>query len=333
MLKNKEIKASLIGITLMIVLACCLLYYYPRHRVIIGLLFGVAFLCFFLLFTAYRYRKIAQISAYLRAAATGDMTLDLREYEEGELSYLKSEIYKVTLKLTEQADMLLKDKNYLADTLSDISHQLKTPLTSMFVLTDLLKNPDLPASKREEFTSNIYRQLERIEWLVSSLLKMSKLDANAVLLKKETVEVKTLVYQAIAPFRIPMELLEQELCIEGDNSAVFAGDFSWSLEALTNIIKNCMEHTPNKGNLKITYGTQMIYTWIRIEDNGDGISNEDLPHIFERFYKGKNSRPDSVGIGLSMAKQIISRQGGKIEAVSRPGEGTIFTIKLYHQIV
>jgi len=333
MLKNKEIKVCVIVITFLIALACGLLYYYPKYRVLIGLILGAAFLGSFLLYTAYRYRKIAQISEYLRIAANGDTTFDLREYEEGELSFLKSEIYKVTLKLTEQADMLLKDKNYLADTLSDISHQLKTPLTALFVMTDLLKNPDLPAAKREEFTSNIYRQLERIEWLVSSLLKMSKLDANAVLLKKETIEVKKLVEQALEPLRIPMELLAQELRIEGNDNAVFTGDFSWTLEALTNILRNCMEHTPKKGILKITYGGQMVYTWICIEDNGEGISSEDLPHIFERFYKGKNAGPDSVGIGLSMAKQIISRQGGKVEVMSRPGEGTTFTIKFYHQIV
>jgi len=333
MLKNKEIKISLMVIILMTVLACVLLFYYPKYRVLIGGLLGVIFLVCFLLFTAYRYRKIAQISTYLGNAALRNATLDLREYEEGELSYLKSELYKVTLKLTEQADMLLRDKKYLADTLSDISHQLKTPLTSMFVMTDLLKDPNLLASKREEFTSNIDRQLERIEWLVSSLLKMSKLDANAVVLKKENVAVKDLIHQAVSPLKISMELLGQELKIEGNDDAVFIGDYSWSLEAFTNIIKNCMEHTPKNGILKITYGVQTICTWICIEDNGEGISNEDLPHIFKRFYKGQNSSPDSVGIGLSMAKQIILRQNGKIEAMSRQGEGTTFRIRFYHQIV
>lgn len=333
MLKNKEVKIMLGIMTVISVGTGYLVFPYSQMAAGISLAGCFLLMLVFLVFTKYRYQNIHKLSTYLHQIQAGEFTLDLRDNEEGELSYLKNEIYKVTVKLTEQAELLKRDKTYLADAISDISHQLKTPLTSMMMMADLLNDENLPPERREEFTSNIHRQLERIEWLVSALLKMSKLDAGTVVLKKETVRVKDLIKQSIAHLLIPMELLEQELSIRGEEEVTYIGDFSWSAEAFANIVKNCMEHTPRKGQIQIQFSENSIFTIIQIQDNGDGISKEDLPHIFKRFYKGKNAAKDSVGIGLAMARQIIVQQGGKIDVDSKEGEGTCFTIKFYKRVL
>ncbi len=204
-------------------------------------------------FTRWRYKEIEKLSGYLRKIAAGDYSLDVRDNEEGELSILKNEIYKVTLMLSEQGEQLKKDKIRLMDAISDISHQLKTPLTSMMVMVDLLSNPQLTTDKRIEFTRNIEIQLERIEWLVSSLLKLSKIDAGTVQFKKETVNVRELVSNSVEPLLIPMDIKDQTLLIEGEDSTRFIGDFNWSREALLNILKNCVEHTQKGGTISIRF--------------------------------------------------------------------------------
>ena len=281
------------------------------------------------IYTLWRYREISRLSDYLKRIDNGDYSLDIRDNREGELSILKNEIYKVTSRLAEQAEALNADKKYLADSLSDISHQLKTPLTSMFMLADLLRQDNLPQEKREEFTGTICSQLDRIEWLVSSLLKMSKLDAGTVELKKDRVFVMEVMEKASEHLMIPMDIKNQHFVLDGDGDASYRGDFSWSSEAFANILKNCMEHTPAGGTITVSFEENNLYTMIQIRDNGGGIDKEDLPHIFERFYKGKNASRDSVGIGLAMAKNILMRQGGIIDVESEPGQGTAFIIKMY----
>ena len=284
-------------------------------------------------FTIKRYRQISQLSVYLNRIASGEYGLDLRDNVEGELSALKNDIYKVTVMLAHQADLLQKDKLYLADTLADISHQLKTPLTSMMVMTDLLEQPDLPAEKRREFTGHIRSQLQRMEWLISSLLKLSKLDAGTIRFKKEQVFLPKLIEKATEHLMLLMDVKQQTLVLDGDPQTYFLGDPDWSAEAMTNLIKNCIEHTPSGGTIHIQYESSILATQIIISDTGEGVSKEDLPHIFERFYKGKNSSRDSVGIGLAMAKNIIQRQNGTLEATSEIGKGMTFTIKFYRSIV
>jgi signal transduction histidine kinase len=286
-----------------------------------------------LAFTNWRYRQIRNLSQYLKRITAGEYALDVRDNREGELSILKSEIYKVTVTLSEQAELLKKDKQFLANAISDISHQLKTPITSMVVMTDLIQNEDLPEDKRIEFTQNIQTQLERLQWLVSSLLKLSRIDAGAIEFKRERGNVKALIHKASAHLLIPIEIKEQTLEISGDDSVSFMGDFNWMAEAVANILKNCTEHTPRGGRITVSFSETPLYTLIRIADNGEGIDVEDLPRIFNRFYKGKNAHNDSIGIGLAMAKSIIEKQNGVIEVKSRKGEGTEFTLKLYKGIV
>lgn len=296
-------------------------------------LLSVFLLCLvFFLFTAWRYRHIAKLSQYLRRISAGEYSLDIRDNREGELSILKSEIYKVTLMLSQYNEQLKKEKLLLSSQMADISHQLKTPLTSMMVMADLLRDEKLPEEKRREFTSHIHAQLERIEWLVSSLLKMSKLDAGVLEMNPREISARTLIEKALSPLLISMEIKDISYSITGEDRVIKC-DLQWTAEALINILKNCIEHTPEGGRIDISIQDNPLYSEIKIADNGPGISKEDLPHIFTRFYRGKNASHDSVGIGLAMSLSIIRNQQGDITVESKPGQGSTFFIRLYKSVI
>lgn len=333
MLRNKEISVFFTSIILIMGIGVLSGFMHsPVTALFIAVVGGILAICY-IVWMVWRYRKIIQLSSYLRKIMAGDTSLDVRDNREGDLSILKNEIYKMTRMLSEQQEGLQKDKEKLTDAISDISHQIKTPLTSMTVMADLLSEPNLEAEKRQEFTYHIRKQLERMEWLVSSLLKLSKMDAGTALFSKEKVEVSQLVQEAAAPMEIPFELKEIELEIEGKPGAAFIGDRNWTKEACINILKNAVEYTPNGGKITISYEENAIFTEIRIRDNGKGIEKTELPHIFKRFYKGSYAADGSVGIGLAMAYSIVTSQQGDIEVISEPGEGTAFILKFYKRVV
>ncbi|GAA0342974.1 hypothetical protein GCM10008967_36810 [Bacillus carboniphilus] len=294
---------------------------------------SVMFIIVTLFFTKWRYKEIEKLSGYLREITAGNYRLDIRDNSEGELSILKNDIYKVTLMLSEQRTQLKNDKTKLTDAISDISHQLKTPLTSMMMMVDFLQNPQLEDEKREEFTRKIHMQLERIDWLVSSLLKLSKIDAGTAIFKNEPIQVSELISKSLEPVLVPMDIKDQTVTIHGDSSTNFNGDFNWTREAIINILKNCVEHTPEGGAITIEFQENALFTGITITDTGKGIPKQELPFIFKRFYKGKNANDDSVGIGLAMAHSIITSQKGSLEVQSKEKEGTQFHIKFYKQII
>jgi signal transduction histidine kinase len=330
MFHNKEFRYFLYVQLLIFVTLCVLVF----QKIILPetgfILLGILLIIANTIFGVYRYTKIKQLTEYLVKIQNGSRTLDISDNMEGELSILKNELYKLSLTLNSQAEMLLRDKTYLADSLSDISHQLKTPLTSMLMMVDFLEQDSLPEDKRREFLRNISIGLERMEWLVQALLKLSKLDADTVRFKNESINVYSLLKKAVEPVLIPMEIRGISLDMpQLQETVTMRGDYHWFMEALTNIIKNCMEHTKSDGRITISYIDNNLYTKIVIEDTGVGIDKEDLPHIFERFYKGKNSKSDSVGIGLALSKQIITRQKGSIEVTSTALVGTKFEIKIY----
>ena len=281
----------------------------------------------FFYFLARQYRRINEVTDYAKLVQAQDYSLDIRDNSEGDISMLKNEIYKITTMLREQAESLRKEKLGLSNSIADISHQLKTPLTSLFVLNDLLAGDPDPAAK-EEFFRRINSQLERMQWLVSSLLKLSKLDAGTAAMKRERVSARKLAERALETLKVQLE--QKEIQVINDYSDMeFTADFNWTLEAVTNILKNCAEHTPKGVRISISYESNPIYDAIIISDNGVGIDKEDLPHIFQRFYKGRNASEDSVGIGLAMAKAIVNEQNGDISIKSRPGQGTTFTLKFF----
>jgi len=326
--RNKEIKCLFSFLIIFFVIEAIIICIFSPIGGILVLIFGIALLFFQFFYMKWRYNEINELAEYLKKTNNGDYSLDLRDNEEGELSILKSEIYKVSVTLREQNNALIEEKLNLASGLSDISHQIKTPLTSMFVLTDSLCDSKLPEEKRLEFTGIINNQLKRLQWLVTSLLKMSKLDAKAVDFKKQNISPKVLIEKACQPLLIPMELKNQELVINDDGGFVFC-DLNWTVEALVNIIKNGIEHTPPNGKMQISCADNIFYTEIIIKDNGNGIDKSDLPYIFNRFYKGENSSEDSVGIGLAMSKSIIVSQDGSINVNSKKDEGTEFIIRLF----
>ena len=274
------------------------------------------------------YRDIKDMTDYVYHSSEG------REYEmknknqEGQIGLLKTEIMKMTTVLKEKVALLHSEKIFLNNTISDISHQLKTPMTSLMLLTDLMYN-DLDKEKKIEFLDRTNAQLSRMDWLIKSMLKLSKLEAKVIDFKDEKVNINELLIRSISPLSVPMELKNISLNINGNKEASYIGDIEWSSEALGNIIKNCIEHTKEGGNLDISYEENPIYSEIVIKDNGEGIDKDDIPNIFKRFYKGKNSKSDSVGIGLAMAKSIIESQNGDIYVKSKKNRGSEFHITFH----
>ena len=285
----------------------------------------------YLIFIKNQYRKINKIDKYMNKILNNDYSLDIRDYVEGDISTLKNDVYKMTIKLKEQTELSIKDKKYLEETLADISHQIKTPLTSMYVINDILSDNDLDKKSQIEFLNKNRNQLERIEWLVTTLLKISRLDSGMVTLKRDNINIDNLINKTIEPIKIMAEL--KNISIKTDiETSNFYLDFNWTLEALTNILKNACEHTNNNGSIKIEVTENPLYLNIKIIDNGVGISESDKKHIFDRFYKGKTNK-DSIGIGLNMAKKIINLQNGEIECISKINEGTTFDIKFYKKVI
>jgi signal transduction histidine kinase len=333
MLRNREFRWLLLTMTTISLLAIIGTAFISSAAMGITAVTSVLLIGCCLLFTRWRYREIEKLSGYLRQISSGNYSLDVRDNQEGELSILKNDIYKVTLMLSEQRLLLQEDKIKLTNAISDISHQLKTPLTSMTVMADLLSDPDLDVEKRIEFTRKISLQLDRIGWLVSSLLKFSKIDAGTIQFKKDSIKVKKLVQKSMEPILIPMDIKEQRIQIEGEDATSFIGDYNWTTEAMINILKNCVEHTPAGGEIAISFAENTLFTEIVITDNGKGIPKAEIPFIFKRFYKGTNANEDSVGIGLALAQSIITEQNGTIDVVSEVGKGTQFRIKFYKQVI
>lgn len=281
----------------------------------------------FLLYIAARRREIKRISKVVNRILKGDYAAINWTSKEGETGLLSNDISKIIVLLKEERDISTKDKKELEVVLSDISHQLKTPLTSMYVINDLLNSDKLTKKERKEFLNKNKTQLERIEWLVSSLLKISMLDSGTITLKKKSIKLNELVNSALEPLKIPVELKEQKLLVNVSNDKVNC-DVNWTREALINIIKNAYEHTDIKGTIKIESNDNPIYTELTIEDSGEGIDKDIIPHIFERFYKASPNK-ESVGIGLNMAKTVFDKQGIDITVKSEKGKYTKFSIKFY----
>lgn len=279
----------------------------------------------------YRYRRLQKLSADLDRLLISGVPLPITEYNEGELSILANQVQKLTLRLTEAAEVVEADKKHLADSLADISHQLRTPLTAMNLTTTMLRSSNLTDEKRMELTGELRSLLTRTDWLVETLLKISKLDAGTVKLAKDAVSVKELISRSAAPIAIPMDLRDQTLVVNcGEEN--FCGDLIWSAEALGNILKNCMEHTPEGGIITVTAQETALYTQIEVEDTGSGFDPKDIPHLFERFYKGSNASQNSYGIGLALARTVITAQNGTVQAQNCE-TGAKFIIKFYKQII
>ena len=303
-------------------------------NILLIVLFSFLWLIIILFYLKRRDKKIKQITKYINEIKNKKYELNIDENSEDELSNLKNELYKITIMLKEESEISKKDKENLKVSVEDISHQLKTPLTSITIMLDNLKeNPNMDENTKQKFIFEISKQIDWINWLVISMLKLSKLDANVVQFYDEKINLNKFITEIIKNLEIPIEIKNQNIIIDGDNEATFVGDYKWQQEAVTNIIKNCIEHNKENGTINIKYEENNLFTKISIKDEGIGIEKEDLKHIFERFYKGKNSTENSVGIGLSLSKNIIEKNNGIILCKSEIGKGTEFIIKYMKKMV
>ncbi len=274
--------------------------------------------------------EIKKIVKLIEEINKSNYSLAIDENSEDELSILKNEIYKTTIMLREAAENESLDKLKLKDSLSDISHQLKTPLTSINIMLDnILDDPDMNNTTKTKFLQNIKREITNISSLVEEILKLSKFDANVIKFEKRNVFLREIVKKAITNVEMLAELKNVKINIITVVDDTLSCDLKWQVEAITNILKNCIEHSKKNSKIDVYINSNKIYKSIVIKDNGEGIDKHDLPHIFERFYKGKNSSKDSVGIGLALSKTIIEKDKGSIIVDSQKDATTIFTIKYY----
>ena len=331
--RNKAFKKNIYLISGIIILAALSVFFLSPAASIIVLAAGVLIFPVLYADAKKRFAEMERLSNELDAILHNNDRNLITECEEGELAILSSTIRKMTIKLKEQASLLSDEKKVLTDAIADIFHQMRTPLTSMRLTCSMLSEENLSLEDRIRFVRGIKKQLERIEWLVETLLKMSKIEAGTVTFKKERLGVKELVSKAAEPFLIPLELKGIQLITWETDGAGLTGDMEWLAEALGNIIKNCMEHTPENGIITVRAEENAIYTMIEVKDSGKGFEKQDISHIFERFYRGKNSGSESVGIGLALCRTIITGLDGTIKAENAKEGGARFEIRFYKNII
>ena len=295
--------------------------------VLIGI-FGIASLSIFMRYVLIQEKELKEINEYIKEVNNKNYSLKIEDNKDGELSRLRNELYKTTVILREAAENSEEEKEKLSIAIADISHQLKTPLTSIRIMLDNISdNPDMLQEIREDFIQDISKQVEHMSSLVISLLKTAKFDAGTIKMENEEIDAKKLIDSVINNLAILIEIKEIEVITKIDEKAIFIADYKWQQEALTNILKNAIEHSQPKSNIYIIVENTSIFLKIKIKDEGQGIEQKDLKHIFERFYRAKNCNEDSIGIGLSLAKTIIEQNNGYIKATSEVGKGTLFEIK------
>lgn len=299
-----------------------------RINIAIIILLGLIAIIVALIYTNKRDKSLRSINKYLDKVNNGNYELKIEDNGEDEISRLRNELYKTTILLRESAENSEKEKTNLSNSLADISHQLKTPLTSIRIMLDNIEeNPNMDEKTRNEFIEEISRQIDWISSLVISLLKLAKFDAGSIVMQDKDINVKKLIDNVINNLAIMIDIKNIKIDEKIDEDVILRADYNWQLEALTNIIKNCIEHSKEDSSIKIEVENNSIFVKIKITDEGEGIAKEDISHIFERFYKSKQASENSIGIGLSLAKTIIEKENGYIKVDSELGKGTTFEIK------
>ena len=295
------------------------------------LIIGIALiLSLFMIYLKKREKEINDITKYIEELNKKNYSLKIDSNYEDELSILKNEIYKTTVMLKETADISKKDKINLKTSLEDISHQLKTPLTSILIMLDnLIDDRQMDQVTRDDFIKDIKSNVININFLVQSILKLSKFDANTINFIKKDTYIKDIIQEASKNLSTLCDLKNIKINIKGVANSKILCDYKWQVEALTNILKNCLEYSYTDNQIDISYGQNNVYAMITITDYGKEIAKKDIPHIFERFYKGENSSSDSVGIGLALSKTIIEHDNGVVSVESDQSQ-TTFIIKYFY---
>ena len=299
-----------------------------KQNIALVIIFGTVSLGIYLIYVITQEKKIAEINEYIKQINNKNYILKIEENDNGELSKLRNELYKTTVLLKETAEISEKEKENLSTAIVDISHQLKTPLTSIRIMLDNIQDdPDMEKEVREDFLIEISKQIDWISSLVVALLKIAKFDAGTIKMENNEINAKNLIDNIVSNLAILMELKNIEIITNVDEKATFIADYKWQQEALTNILKNAIEHSKHNSRIYITVENTNLFLKIIIKDEGSGIDKEDLKHIFQRFYKTKNSSENSIGIGLPLAKAIIEQSNGYIKVETKYGEGTSFEVK------
>lgn len=310
---------------------------------------GLIVTVIFIILTNRRYRALANMAANLDRVLAGERDIRLRDMSEGELAILSSEIDKVIARLNLTVDELQAEKLALSDSLADISHQLKTPLTSIAISTELIRDRLSARGDSEDLVERlrlIQTLQARVEDLVAALLKLARIDAGVIKLVCGAVDARELVRKSFEPLAIAFDIADVRFSADVQDGASYEGDLTWSVEALENILKNCMEHTPAGGCVSVRVTEDVLACRICIEDTGPGIAESDLPHIFERFYRGSRDanaapsevNPAGVGIGLALSKSLVTAQGGTLTAENLRDEngnitGAAFNLVFFKTVV
>ncbi len=326
-MKFEKYKLSVYIVLIITGFVICL--FFSIHSAIVLAIMSALILIYDILCKSERKNQTLKLSDEIDNILHGEEKFSLSEYEETEFSILTSEIHKMTIKLREQNSELESDKKFMKESLEDMSHQLRTPLTSVMLLIEMLREPELSRHSRMEYLNELSGLLSRMNMLIDTLLGISRIDAGAVSFKKEIISCRKLIDTAFDTVSVPMELKNITVIKEIEDESILMGDFQYFTEALLNILKNCMEHTSENGIIRIIASENPLFTEIMVADNGEGFNKEELPHIFERFYCSRKSNKSGYGIGLAFAKKIVVAQNGSLTAENSADGGAVFRLRVY----
>ncbi|MBP5579890.1 MAG: HAMP domain-containing histidine kinase [Ruminococcus sp.] len=290
---------------------------------------SAAFMLFYEVILSQRRDQVMKLCDNIDHILRSDDLISFDEYKEGELSVLSAEIHKMTIRLREQNAELKNEKQFAKEALEDISHQLRTPLTSVMMILGLMRSSDLTDTERVEYLRDLYELLARMKWLIETMLSISRIDADAVKFAKGAVSCRELIEKSVEMVSVMAELKGVEIRTEINGEPEFIGDLHYTSEAIVNLLKNAIEHTPEGGMVTVTAKGSNISSQITIADTGEGIPEVELPHIFERFYRSSEYTKNGFGIGLAFAKKVISAQDGSLKASNHKPHGAMFDIHFY----
>lgn len=328
LLQNVEFRRRSLLLLAVSVIACAVGFVIQPACGFLTLAVCLFFLLYYLVTSLRRDRQMEQLSQCIDQALYGRDGALLSACQEGELAILQTQLQKLLVKLRQSSARDQEDKAFLRDSIADISHQLRTPMTSLNLIAAMLPEVGADSVRQRELQQQLNQLLQRIDWLVDALLNLAKIDAGTAYFRRNTLDAAQVLRQATEPLEIALEIREITLQVTGSGS--YTGDGAWSAEALGNILKNCMEHVPQGGKILVEISQTPLYTQLCLQDTGPGFAPDDLPHLFERFYKGHNAAANSFGIGLALAQRIISAQNGTIRAQNAPEGGALFTVRFYH---
>lgn len=328
LLQNVEFRRRSLLLLAVSVITCAVGFVIQPACGFLALAVCLFFLLYYLVTSLRRDRQMEQLSQCIDQALYGRDGALLSACQEGELAILQTQLQKLLVKLRQSSARDQEDKAFLRDSIADISHQLRTPMTSLNLIAAMLPEVGADSVRQRELQQQLNQLLQRIDWLVDALLNLAKIDAGTAYFRRNTLDAAQVLRQAAEPLEIALEIREITLQVTGSGS--YTGDAAWSAEALGNILKNCMEHVPQGGKILVEISQTPLYTQLCLQDTGPGFAPDDLPHLFERFYKGHNAAANSFGIGLALAQRIISAQNGTIRAQNAPEGGALFTVRFYH---